>query len=129
MNPNLKITACEEKVGADNEYIFGDDLHDKLDGVCTVLDNVETRLYVDWKCLFNRLPMLESGTLGTRGNTPVMSPHRMETYGATRDPPENSRQIAEDTNAYLSDLDFVDSQEQNTKLDTVRTIHRTLREE
>ena len=56
------------------EHIFGDDFYDKLTGVCTALDNVEARLYVDQKCLFYRLPMLESGTLGTKGNTQVVVP-------------------------------------------------------
>ena len=34
--------------------------------------------------------MLESGTLGTKGNTQVVVPHVTENYGATRDPPEKS---------------------------------------
>jgi ubiquitin-activating enzyme E1 len=33
--------------------------------------------------------MLESGTLGTQGEHPVV-PHLTENYGATRDPPEKS---------------------------------------
>jgi ubiquitin-activating enzyme E1 len=61
-----------------------------LSGVCTALDNVEARLYVDQRCLFYRLPMLESGTLGTKGNTQVVVPFLTENYGATRDPPEKS---------------------------------------
>jgi ubiquitin-activating enzyme E1 len=32
--------------------------------------------------------MLESGTLGTQGNTQVVVPHLTENYGASRDPPE-----------------------------------------
>lgn len=72
------------------EHIFGDDFYDKLHGVCTALDNVEARLYVDQRCVFYRLPMLESGTLGTKGNTQVVVPHLTESYGATRDPPEKS---------------------------------------
>ena len=130
MNPSLNITPYQEKVAADTEYIFGDDFYDKLSGVCTALDNVEARLYVDQRCLFYRLPMLESGTLGTKGNTQVVVPHLTENYGATRDPPEKSipictlknfpnqiqhtlpwardwfegefKQAAEEVNAYLS---------------------------
>lgn len=37
--------------------------------MCTALDNVDARLYMDQRCLFYQLPMLESGTLGTKGNT------------------------------------------------------------
>ena len=90
MNPGMNITAFQEKVAPDTEHIFGDDFYDKLSGVCTALDNVEARLYVDQRCLFYRLPMLESGTLGTKGNTQVVVPHLTENYGATRDPPEKS---------------------------------------
>ena len=34
--------------------------------------------------------MLESGTLGTKGNTQVVVPKLTENYGASRDPPEAS---------------------------------------
>jgi hypothetical protein len=34
--------------------------------VCTALDNVEARLYIDQKCLFYQKPMLESGALGAK---------------------------------------------------------------
>ena len=58
--------------------------------MCTALDNIDARLYMDQRCLFYQLPMLESGTLGTKGNTQVVVPHKTENYGATRDPPEKS---------------------------------------
>jgi ubiquitin-activating enzyme E1 len=90
MNPDFQVTAYQEKVAPDTEHLFGDDFYDKLSGVCTALDNVEARLYVDQRCLFYRLPMLESGTLGTKGNTQIVVPHVTENYGATRDPPEKS---------------------------------------
>jgi len=90
MNPSMDITPYQEKVGPETENIFGDSFYSSLDGICTALDNVEARLYVDSKCLFYRLPMLESGTLGTKGNTQIVVPHLTENYGATRDPPEKS---------------------------------------
>lgn len=159
MNPDIKIKAYQEKVGAETEHLFGDDFYDKLSGVCTALDNVEARLYVDQKCLFYRLPMLESGTLGTKGNTQVVVPHLTENYGATRDPPEKSipvctlknfpnqiqhtlqwardyfegifKQNAEDVNSYLGAADFAATlaAQQNTKLDTLQSIKNTLVDE
>lgn len=156
MNPDLNIKAYQEKVAAETEHIFGDDFYDKLTGVCTALDNVEARLYVDQKCLFYRLPMLESGTLGTKGNTQVVVPHLTENYGATRDPPEKSipvctlknfpnqiqhtlqwardyfegifKQNAEDVNSYLttSNYEATLAAQQNTKLDTLKSIKSTL---
>lgn len=159
MNPRINITALQEKVAPDTENIFGDVFYDKLSGVCTALDNVEARLYVDQRCVFYRLPMLESGTLGTKGNTQVVVPGITENYGATRDPPEKSipvctlknfpnqiqhtlqwardyfegefKQSAEDVNAYLSQPpdEYLASLQPNTKAETLKTILRTLVDE
>jgi len=81
-------------------------------------------------------PLLESGTLGTKGNTQVVIPFVTESYGSSRDPPEKSipictlknfpnliehtlqwardlfegvfTQVPESINQYLSDPHFVD---------------------
>lgn len=58
--------------------------------ITNALDNVEARLYVDSRCVYYGLPLLESGTLGTKGNTQVVVPRLTENYGASRDPPEQS---------------------------------------
>ncbi|KAL3792211.1 hypothetical protein ACHAW5_004086 [Stephanodiscus triporus] len=159
MNSNMNIVSYQEKVGSDTEEIFGDDFYDKLSGVCTALDNVEARLYVDQRCLFYRLPMLESGTLGTKGNTQVVIPGVTENYGATRDPPEKSipvctlknfpnqiqhtlqwardyfegefKQSGEDVNSYLSNPNYAESLagQQNSKVETALAIRKTLVDE
>lgn len=48
---------------------FDDAFWDKVDGVTNALDNVQARLYVDSKCVYYRKPLMESGTLGAKGNT------------------------------------------------------------
>jgi len=156
MNPGLTITAHEQRVGKETENIFGDNFYDTMDGVCTALDNVEARLYMDQRCLFYQLPMLESGTLGTKGNTQIVVPKITENYGATRDPPEKSipvctlknfpnqiqhtlqwardyfegafKQSAEDANQYISNSNFEESlnAQQNSKVETLRTVLKTL---
>ena len=90
LNPLIHVEGIEKRVGADSEDVFDDKFWSSLDGVCTALDNVDARLYVDSKCLFHHKPLLESGTLGTKGNTQVVVPRLTEHYGATRDPPEKS---------------------------------------
>ncbi|RHY80018.1 hypothetical protein DYB26_003579 [Aphanomyces astaci] len=90
INPHVNIQAYVTRVGADSETTFDDAFYDSLSGVCTALDNVDARLYMDQRCLFYGLPMLESGTLGTKGNTQVVVPNVTENYGASRDPPEKS---------------------------------------
>ena len=90
MNPAFNAVAYENKVAPETEELFNDDFFESLDMVCTALDNVEARLFIDQKCLFYHKPMLESGTLGAKGHTQIVAPFKTENYGATRDPPEKS---------------------------------------
>ena len=57
-------------------------------GVCNALDNIEARMYMDSQCIFWKKPLLESGTLGTKGNVQVIIPGLTESYASSRDPPE-----------------------------------------
>ena len=152
MNPSLKVVPYENKVGPETEMIFNDFFFDSLDCVFTALDNVDARLYVDQRCIFYRKPMLESGTLGTKGSTQVVVPSVTENYGAKRDPPEKSfaictlahfprliehtlawardhyeesfKQTADDVNGYLDNPDFFANlqNQQNMKLETLNRI-------
>ena len=92
MNPDLKskITAIKDRVGPDTEHIFNEEFWESLDGVTNALDNVDARQYVDRRCVFFRKPLLESGTLGTKGNTQVVLPRLTESYSSSQDPPEQS---------------------------------------
>lgn len=92
MNPHLKgkIEAKLDKVGDDTEDIFGDEFWGQLDFVTNALDNVDARTYVDRRCIFYKKPLLESGTLGTKGNTQVVIPNLTESYSSSHDPPEKS---------------------------------------
>jgi ubiquitin-activating enzyme E1 len=90
MNPHFRGYAYELKVANETETIFHDQFYEDLDFVCTALDNVDARLYVDSKCVFYRKPMLESGTLGTKGHTQIVTANITENYGARRDPAEKS---------------------------------------
>jgi ubiquitin-activating enzyme E1 len=92
MNPELvgKINAMRERVGGDTENVFNEDFWNALDGVTNALDNVEARTYVDRRCVFFLKPLLESGTLGTKGNTQVILPRITESYSSSQDPPEQS---------------------------------------
>jgi ubiquitin-activating enzyme E1 len=92
MNPDLKghIITMRDRVGQDTEHIFHEDFWNALDGVTNALDNVDARTYVDRRCVFFRKPLLESGTLGTKGNTQVIIPHLTESYSSSQDPPEQS---------------------------------------
>lgn len=92
MNPELKghIVTLQDRVGQDTEHIFNEEFWEALDGVTNALDNVDARTYVDRRCVFFRKPLLESGTLGTKGNTQVILPYLTESYSSSQDPPEVS---------------------------------------
>lgn len=87
MNPAMHTKAYTMKVAEDTESTFNDDFWSHLSGVCNALDNVQARLYVDRRCIFYGLSLLESGTLGTKGNVQVVVPHLTESYGSSQDPP------------------------------------------
>lgn len=156
MNPAFQSTAFENKVAPDTESIFNDEFMDNLDLVFTALDNVEARLYVDQRCVLYKKPMLESGTLGTKGSTQVVVPGITEHYGARRDPPEKSiaictlkhfpnliehtlawgrdwfeeayKQAPDDANSYLTSDDFESTlaNQQNMKLEALNRIKEAL---
>lgn len=136
MNPGVNIVAHENRVGPETEKIYDDAFFEILDGVANALDNVEARIYMDRRCVYYRKPLLESGTLGTKGNTQVVVPFLTESYSSSQDPPEKSipictlknfpnaiehtlqwardsfeglfRQSAENASQFLSDPNFIE---------------------
>ena len=92
MNPDLKgkIAIKPDRVGQETEHIFNEKFWEELDGVTNALDNVDARQYVDRRCVFFRKPLIDSGTLGTKGNTQVVLPMMTESYSSSQDPPEQS---------------------------------------
>ncbi|KAI8850612.1 ubiquitin-activating emzyme E1 [Chytridium lagenaria] len=92
----LKSSCAAEAVTVMNKDLtgkiesFADRFWESLTGVTNALDNVEARKYVDRRCVYYLKPLLESGTLGTKGNTQVVIPHLTESYSSSNDPPEKS---------------------------------------
>eukprot|EP01130_Rhizamoeba_saxonica_P017932 TRINITY_DN8834_c0_g1_i1.p1 TRINITY_DN8834_c0_g1~~TRINITY_DN8834_c0_g1_i1.p1 ORF type:complete len:1029 (-),score=232.31 TRINITY_DN8834_c0_g1_i1:21-3107(-) len=87
-NNDLNIRSWCVKVGPETEDTFNEEFWNNLDGVCNALDNIHARLYIDDHCVSFRKPLLESGTLGTKGNVQVIIPDLTESYGDSTDPPE-----------------------------------------
>lgn len=90
LNSEINVTPFALRVGTETENVFGDKFYDKIDFVINALDNVESRLYVDDRCVFYRKALFECGTLGTKGNSQVVIPYLTESYASSRDPPEKS---------------------------------------
>ncbi|XP_045773330.1 ubiquitin-like modifier-activating enzyme 1 [Maniola jurtina] len=90
MNPSMNVVAQENRVCPETEAVYDDAFFEALDGVANALDNVDARIYMDRRCVYYRKPLLESGTLGTKGNTQVVVPFLTESYSSSQDPPERS---------------------------------------
>ncbi|VVC91377.1 unnamed protein product [Leptidea sinapis] len=90
MNPLMNVLAQENRVCPETECVYNDEFFEALDGVANALDNVDARIYMDRRCVYYRKPLLESGTLGTKGNTQVVVPCLTESYSSSQDPPEKS---------------------------------------
>lgn len=43
MNPSIRITGHQNRVGPDTERVYDDDFFESLDGVTNALDNVDAR--------------------------------------------------------------------------------------
>uniref|UniRef100_A0A3Q1J9V8 Ubiquitin-like modifier-activating enzyme 6 n=1 Tax=Anabas testudineus TaxID=64144 RepID=A0A3Q1J9V8_ANATE len=88
INPDLEVDAHLNKVCPATENIYSDTFYSRLNLVVTALDNVEARRYVDSRCVSNQRPLLDSGTMGTKGHTEIIVPNLTESYNSHRDPPE-----------------------------------------
>lgn len=87
INPDLKIEPQQYKVCPQTEESnYPDAFFEYQDLIVNALDNVEARRYVDSRCVTNQRPLLESGTMGTKGHVQVIVPHLTESYGSQRDP-------------------------------------------
>uniref|UniRef100_A0A2S2NJW1 E1 ubiquitin-activating enzyme n=1 Tax=Schizaphis graminum TaxID=13262 RepID=A0A2S2NJW1_SCHGA len=90
MNPYVNVEPQTNRVCPETEQTYNDTFFENLDGVANALDNVDARIYMDRRCVFYKKPLLESGTLGTKGNTQVVIPNLTESYSTSQDPPEKS---------------------------------------
>lgn len=91
MNPYLKnhISPLTERVSDLTKEIFNNKFFSSLTLVTNALDNVAARRYVDQRCVENKVPLFESGTLGPKGHVQVIIPFLTESYGSQNDPIED----------------------------------------
>jgi ubiquitin-activating enzyme E1 len=90
INPEFNALPHENRVGPETESVYNDSFFESLACVFNALDNVEARTYMDRRCVYYRKPLLESGTLGTKGNVQVVLPDITESYSSSQDPPEKA---------------------------------------
>lgn len=86
MKPNMKIQPLVQKVGLDNMEFTNQIMSSGITGVLNALDNISARRFMDEQCFKFGLPLFESGTTGTKGNTQPVIPFVTETYSNSSDP-------------------------------------------
>lgn len=90
LNNDINLYSLGEKMCKETEGIFNNEFFSSVDIVTSALDNIDSRLYVDSRCVLFNKPLFESGTLGTKGNTQVIIPNLTENYGASQDIEDSS---------------------------------------
>ena len=92
INPALRVRALTDRVGGGGGggRRFDDAFWEDVDVAVTALDNIDARKFVDEQCVKYRRALLDSGTLGTKGNTQVVLPFASESYSSSADPPEEA---------------------------------------
>mmetsp|Transcript_73462 Transcript_73462/g.198656 ORF Transcript_73462/g.198656 Transcript_73462/m.198656 type:complete len:1053 (-) Transcript_73462:152-3310(-) len=93
-NPELQVEALEKGVGVTSEDFFDDEFWSTKDLCWNALDNVVARRYTDRCCLWHGLPLLESGTLGTKCNSDVFLPDLTKSYNDGVETDAGETQIA-----------------------------------
>lgn len=83
-----KIRAKLDRVCETTKDTFSNEFFESLNIVTNALDNVKARQYVDQRCVENKVALLESGTLSSKGHVQVIIPYLTETYGSKNDPAE-----------------------------------------
>lgn len=90
MNTKMTIVGKEEKVAQETVATFSSDFWEAQSFVCTALDNMQARKYVDEQCVFFKRPLFDSGTLGTKCSVQCVIPFVTESYSSSYDPPDTT---------------------------------------
>jgi ubiquitin-activating enzyme E1 len=89
-NPDSEVLVFENKVCGDTETIFNDDFYSQVDILLNALDNIDARIYMDEQAIKYSIPLIDSGTTGSKGNVQVVIPYLTESYGSSKDPDEKT---------------------------------------
>lgn len=87
-NERMRIRDLKIRIEKKSEDIFNKYFWEKQDIVVNALDNVETRQYVDSRCILYKKALFECGTLGEKCNIQVIIPNLTKSYSETQDPEE-----------------------------------------
>ena len=81
---NITITPFTNKFSTKSNAV-GKTLMDNVDILLGGVDNIETRLDIDYASMLFQKPYIDAGTMGTKGNIQTIIPMATEQYSALRD--------------------------------------------
>lgn len=91
INNDISITAYENRIGVETaQTVYNNEFFNNIDIVATALDNIDARLFVDSLCTKYDKPMLDSGTLGSKGSIQCVVPYLTESYGEYKEQAEQN---------------------------------------
>uniref|UniRef100_A0A452EFW9 Ubiquitin-like modifier-activating enzyme 1 n=1 Tax=Capra hircus TaxID=9925 RepID=A0A452EFW9_CAPHI len=90
INPHIWVISHQNHVGPEKQHVYDDNFFQNLDSVANALDSVDACMYMNHRCVYYYKSLLESGTLGTKGNVQVVIPFLTEAYSSSQEPPEKS---------------------------------------
>ena len=79
-NPDFNCEDIQLLLNEYSENFFNEDFWMKQNYICTAVDNISARNYIDEKCCFFSIPYIDTGTLGTLGSMNVFYPNKTICY-------------------------------------------------
>ena len=80
INPEFNCESLQIEVREETEYLFGENFYKKQEFVLIAVDNVKARKYINNQCIFNRIKLIECGTLGENASSQLIIPFVSEEY-------------------------------------------------
>ena len=80
MNNDFNCISIQKLVCKDTENIFNDKFWEKQNIIISAVDNLSARKYIDNKCTFFSLPLIDAGTEGTNASSDIFYPWKTICY-------------------------------------------------
>ena len=86
INPEFNCQNLQVEVREENEDIFNEDFYKKQDFVLMAVDNIKARNYINNQCIYNKIKLIECGTLGENASSQLIIPFISEEYKGVESP-------------------------------------------
>ena len=80
INPEFNCESLQIEIREETEDLFGENFYKKQEFVLIGVDNVKARNYINNQCIFNRIKLIECGTLGENASSQLIIPFVSEEY-------------------------------------------------